>query len=142
MSISYGAIAGLVAAGAFLLLVLFAIPVLIRLSKSLKAVQATTDKANKTLDDLTAGMNEIVKNSNDILSKTNDLLADVNHKSQTLDPVVETAVELSETVSDLNKSSRKLVKRVSEFSWTPKTGLLSTLVLSAFSRRLRKKGKE
>lgn len=142
MSISYGAIAGLIAAGAFVLLVLFAIPVLVKLNKSLKAVKATTEKANQTLDDLTAGMNEVVKNSNDLLVKSNDLLADLNQKAKDLNPVVTAAAEVSQTVSDLNKSSRKLVKRISHFSWAPKTGFLSTMLLGAFSRRLRRKGKE
>lgn len=46
MTISYGALAGLIAAIAFLILVLFTIPMLIRTAKVLKETSATIRTTN------------------------------------------------------------------------------------------------
>ena len=54
MTISYGALAGLIAAIAFLILVLFTIPMLIRTAKVLKETSATIQTTNIPIQSLIA----------------------------------------------------------------------------------------
>ena len=53
MSISYSALAGLTAAVAFLILVLFTLPLIVRATKTMKKVDSTMDSVNIAVDDLT-----------------------------------------------------------------------------------------
>lgn len=139
MNMSYGALAGLIAAGALVVLVLFALPVLVRLAKNLRNLEETTKQTQETMTKVNDSVDELLKSSQQILEQTNELLADINTKAKNLDPVVDAAADLGQSVSDINASARKLTAKIAK---TPRPSFLSTLLVSAFSRRLRRKGRD
>lgn len=139
MTISFGALAGLVAAIAFLILVLFTIPVLKRLTGLLTKTDNTVDIVNKTVTDLSGQTTELLKESTKLLEKSNYLLEDVNGKVKELDPVVQAAADLGESVSDINASSKNLVSQFSTIKEnTAKIGLVSSLARKLIFRRNRR----
>ncbi|MBH9986470.1 DUF948 domain-containing protein [Lactobacillus sp. M0390] len=141
-NISYGEVAGLIAAAALLVLILFTIPVLIHAAKAAKQANQTIKAANESLEQISKDIDVLAHQTSDLLDKTNVLLADVNVKMETLDPVVKAAADLGESVSDVNASSRKMAKRVSNFHLNSGNGFVSSALSSMFARRKRRKGKE
>jgi uncharacterized protein YoxC len=139
MNLSYGALAGLIAAGALVVLVLFALPVLVRLGRNLKNLEETTKQTQETMTKVNESVDELLKSSQQILEQTNELMADVNAKAKDLAPVVDAAADLGKSVSDINASARKMASKVAK---APRPSFLSTLLVSAFSRRLRRKGRD
>lgn len=107
MTITFGQIAGLIAAGAFVVLVIFMCRVLAHLVQTVKEMTNTVDVLTKDVD-------RIAENVDKIMNQTNILMEDVNAKSKKLDPLFETAAELSESVSDLNRVTRQTAERISE----------------------------
>ena len=105
MTITFGQIAGLIAALAFLILVVFICTVL-------KHLVTTVKEMNNSIQILTKDANSIAGNVDELLVKTNVLMEDVNHKVSELDPLFKTAAELSESVSDLNVASRSMADKV------------------------------
>ncbi len=105
MTITFGQIAGLIAALAFLILVVFICTVL-------KHLVTTVKEMNNSIQILTKDANSIAGNVDELLVKTNVLMEDVNHKVSELDPLFKTATELSESVSDLNVASRSMADKV------------------------------
>lgn len=105
MTITFGQIAGLIAALAFLILVVFICTVL-------KHLVMTVKEMNNSIQILTKDANSIAGNVDELLVKTNVLMEDVNHKVSELDPLFKTAAELSESVSDLNVASRSMADKV------------------------------
>jgi uncharacterized protein YoxC len=139
MTFSYGALAALIAAAAFLILVLFMIPMLVRTAKTLKTANKTIETANESLSKISADTEDLMKQTNELLAKTNDLMDDVNGKLKTIDPVVQAAADLGTSVSKLNDSSQRAVKRFS--SWhSSKTGLVSAALATLLARRKRRRG--
>ncbi|WP_439644582.1 DUF948 domain-containing protein [Amylolactobacillus amylophilus] len=129
MDISLGALAGLIAAVAFLILVLFLIPVLVRTAKTMKEVSRTVATTNKTVEQVTNNVDALSQQVEGLLVKSNTLLNDVNGKVQTLDPVFVAAADLGQSVSDINTSSKNIVHRVSGFSGTAtKAGVAGTIL--------------
>ena len=61
MTISYGALAGLIAAIAFLILVLFTIPMLTRTAKLLKETSTTIQTTNESLKKIFAEIDQLEK---------------------------------------------------------------------------------
>ena len=141
MFISYGAIAGLIAAVAFLIFVCFMIPVLVRTAKTLKEVNATMKTTNESIAELTTDVAGLMRQSSDLLDKTNDLLADVNDKMKTVEPVVQAAADLGESVSEINASSKKMAKRFGGLHFG-RTGLIASALTTVMARRKRRKGEE
>ncbi|RHW49283.1 DUF948 domain-containing protein [Lactobacillus bombicola] len=141
MIISYGALAGLIAAVALLILVLFTIPVLIRVAKAAKEVNKTIQLTNESIQQVTKDVDELLDQTGDLLDKTNVLMADVNVKMKTMDPVVQAAADLGVSVSDVNASSRRMAKKVSNFH-LKRDGIMSSALTSVFARRRRRKGKD
>ncbi|WEV43291.1 DUF948 domain-containing protein [Lactobacillus sp. ESL0684] len=141
MEISYGALAGLIAAVALLILVLFAIPVLVRMAKTTKQINETIATTNDSIQQLTKDVNVILDQTNDLLDKTNVLLADVNVKVKTLDPVFQAVADVGTSMSDVNASSRKLAKKFSN-NHAKRSGVISSAVTSMFARRKRRQGRE
>ncbi|HEY4399657.1 MAG TPA: DUF948 domain-containing protein [Lactobacillaceae bacterium] len=90
--------AGMVAALAFLLLVIFIGIFLMRLVA--------------TLATLTRSVDIIARSSVDILANANTLLDDVNGKVKKIDPTFQAVADLSGTVSDLNAATRKVTSRL------------------------------
>ena len=141
MTFSYGALAGLIAAGAFLLLVLCMIPLLVHSSKGLKEASKTIENANDILIKLGHNSEELMQQSQDLMDKTNTLLADINDKMKTVQPVVKAAADLGESVSKLNASSQRAVKRFSARR-ASRAGLLSTFLATVLARRKRRRGED
>lgn len=100
-----GQIAGLIAAIAFLLLVIFIGIFLLRLTQ-------TFGEINKSVGVITSDVDVLSKQVEDIMGNANELLGDVNHKVATIDPVFQAAADLGESVSDLNMATRNLTDRV------------------------------
>lgn len=142
MIMSYGALAGIIAAVALLILVLFTIPVLIRATKATKQAEEMIKSANESIQQISKEADVLLQQTGDLLDKTNVLLADVNVKMKTLDPVVQAAADLGVSVSDVNASSRKMAKRVSNFRLKGNNGIMSSALSSMFARRRRRKGKD
>lgn len=105
MTITFGQIAGLIAALAFLILVVFICAVL-------KQLVTTVKEMNSSIQALTKDASSIAGNVDQLLEKTNVLMDDINHKSTELDPLFRTAAELSESVSDLNTASRSMAEKI------------------------------
>ena len=85
---TFGQLAGLIAAIAFLILVIFACILLNQLSKTMK-------ETNKSITTLTRDVHYLSQEMEDVLSNTNTLLDDINHKSEQLDPAVKAVADVS-----------------------------------------------
>lgn len=129
-----GQIAGLIAAGAFLLLVIFIGVFLVNMVRSLGEV-------TRSVKVITEDVDVISKQAEDILSNANVLLEDVNQKVATIDPVFKAAADLGTSVSDLNDATRNLTGKVtSGAKKTASAGIVSRLGKTAFNAyRNRKK---
>jgi uncharacterized protein YoxC len=118
-----GQIAGLIAAIAFLVLVVF-------IGVFLTKMVRTLGEVNQSIKTMTDDMDVIAKQTEDILANANTLLDDVNHKVATIDPVFKAAADLGTSVSDLNEATRELTGKVSS---TAKKSVTSNLVARAGS---------
>ncbi|MFK5676678.1 MULTISPECIES: DUF948 domain-containing protein [unclassified Ligilactobacillus] len=139
MVLTFGQLAGLIAALAFVVLVVFMCLVLHKLGKTINQLSAT-------LTDVTHEATTLSADADRILKKTDDLMADINAKSQKLEPLVDTAVALSKSVDDLNTASRKMVHHVasareegSKLNSAVKLGKTVYNVYSAVDRHRQKK---
>ncbi|USS92469.1 DUF948 domain-containing protein [Fructobacillus americanaquae] len=121
-----GELSILIFALAFLLLVVFIGIFLLRLTRSVSI--------------LTTDIDTIARSSNEVLANTNILLDDVNDKMATLDVTVQTAADLSQTVSDLNGSVRKASNNLAGMGTISKAG--ATLALSKVFGLFSKKNKK
>ncbi len=144
MDLTYGELAGLIAAGALAILVIFTIPVLIRAARVAKKAEETIKITNGSIEKISKEVDQLLDQSSDLLDKTNVLMADVNVKMETLDPVVQAAADLGVSVSDVNASSRKMAKRMNNFHLKGNSGILSSILSLLFARRKRRsrKGKD
>ena len=106
MVLTFGQLAGLIAAGAFLILV-------IALCFVFRGLIKTLEETTKSISSVTEDVNAISKELEQLVNKTNTLMDDVNKKSEKLDPLFDTMAELSESVSDLNAASRNVAEKVS-----------------------------
>ena len=130
-----GQIAGLIAAGAFLLLVIFIGVFLMNMVRSLGEVTRSVKMMTEDID-------VISKQAEDILSNANVLLEDVNQKVATIDPVFKAAADLGTSVSDLNDATRNLTGRVSSTAKkTAGAGIMSRLSRAAFNAYRNRKTK-
>ncbi|KRL61011.1 DUF948 domain-containing protein [Latilactobacillus fuchuensis] len=113
-----GQIAALIAAGAFAVLVVFLIVMLLKITKVLTQVTQTVAEANKSVTVITEDVDILAKEVEGLLNKANVLLDDVNGKVANLDPVFKAAGDLGESVADLNAASRNLTTKVSSVGKT------------------------
>ncbi|KRN28569.1 DUF948 domain-containing protein [Liquorilactobacillus mali] len=133
MELTLGQLAGLIAAVAFLLLVVFLCIVLAKVGKIMNEV-------NESVKSMRTDINGLSREAESILAKSNTLLTDIEDKSKTIDPLFQAVADLSESVSDLNNASRGLATKVS--SSTKSVG--KTSVVLGVARKLynlRKKNK-
>ena len=70
------------------------------------------DETEKTIKTLSSDVDVTLHQTNELLAKVNVLADDINIKVATIDPLF-TAVDLSESVSDLNNQARVLSKKAS-----------------------------
>ncbi|AUI70736.1 hypothetical protein COSHB9_20790 [Companilactobacillus alimentarius] len=93
-----GQIAGLIAAVAFVVLVVYLARTLIQTAKLLQELQETMKETTKMVEVLSKNTDQIMNQSTKLVDKTNTLMDDVNSKSSKLNP-------LFDTVENLGKKS-------------------------------------
>lgn len=113
-----GQIAGLIAAIAFLLLVVFIGVFLMRAAKSLGVVTENVDQISNEMEE--------------ILVNANELLVDVNAKVKVIDPAFKAVGDLGESVSSLNDATRRLTTNISKSK--PKYGFTKLAMAGKFSK--------
>lgn len=102
---TFGELAGLIAAIAFLILVVFLCVLISRLGK-------TMQETNRSIFLLTHDMDNLSKEVEEVLGNTNSLLEDLNKKSYKLDPAVQAVADVSQSVIDINDQVHNMVDKV------------------------------
>ena len=123
-----GNIALLIIAIAFAVLVVFLVIVLHKVSK-------VVEEANRTVKLVSSDVDVLLHQADGIMTKANTLLDDVNGNVATTDPLFTAVADLSESVSDINASSRKLVTRLNRGSTKRKTTSASAVVLAKTAKK-------
>ncbi|GAA3258502.1 Pyridoxamine 5'-phosphate oxidase [Lactococcus lactis subsp. lactis] len=123
-----GNIALLIIAIAFAVLVVFLVIVLHKVSK-------VVEEANRTVKLVSSDVDVLLHQADGIMAKATTLLDDVNGKVATIDPLFTAVADLSESVSDINASSRKLVTRLNRGSTKRKTTSASAVVLAKTAKK-------
>ena len=85
-----GQIAGLIAAIAFVVLVVYLARTLIQTAKLLQELQETMKETTKMVEVLSKNTDQILDQSTKLVDKTNTLMDDVNSKSSKLNPLFDT----------------------------------------------------
>ncbi|MCZ0717038.1 DUF948 domain-containing protein [Aerococcus kribbianus] len=109
---TWGQVAGLIAAVAFAALVVFIILLLRQLTKTISEVSKTVEEANQTIAVLRKDVDGISIEAQGLLNKSNVLLDDINGKVSHTDPLFKAIGDIGITVSDVNDSTRDLVLNV------------------------------
>lgn len=105
-----GEVAAIVAACAFLGLVVFLI---LKLNPILSKLNKTVEQVNDTMQILTRDVDNLAIEVEGLLNKTNTLVDDINGKVKKTDPLFTAIGDLGTTVSDVNESTRSLATKVS-----------------------------
>lgn len=122
-----GQLAGLIAAIAFLILVLFIGLFLVRMS-------ATMKETKRSVEILTNDADALSKEVEVILGNANELLEDVNQKVSTIDPAFQAVADLGTSVSELNDATHSITDRFKSGAKTSVgTGLVTSIGKSAWS---------
>lgn len=100
-----GQLAGLIAAPALVVLVIFIAWFLVKVAGAIRDAITSVEQLTKDVDTLSGELNEILKNSN-------SLLEDINKKAVQVDPAVQAIADLGQSVSDVNQASRSLVENL------------------------------
>lgn len=101
-----GQLAGLIAALALVVLVIFIAWFLVKVAGAIRDAITSVEQLTKdVVDTLSGELNEILKNSN-------SLLEDINKKAVQVDPAVQAIADLGQSVSDVNQASRSLVENL------------------------------
>lgn len=100
-----GQLAGLIAALALVVLVIFIAWFLVKVAGAIRDAITSVEQLTKDVDILSGELNEILKNSN-------SLLEDINKKAVQVDPAVQAIADLGQSVSDVNQASRSLVENL------------------------------
>jgi len=118
-------VAAIIAAVAFAVLVVVLVIFILQLnkniSKSMDKVNVILEQTDKTVSILTQDVDVLLKQSEDLMVIGNDLLSDVTQKVETIDPLFTAVADLSESVSELNDSSKAMLAKVGEASKTVAT---------------------
>ncbi|USS89788.1 DUF948 domain-containing protein [Fructilactobacillus cliffordii] len=124
-----GGIAALIAALAFLLLVIFLCVTLVRVVKVLDGVSENLEKVTGNIDQLSR--------------QTDELLTTVNERLNQVEPVFQAAADLGTTVSDVNNGTRATIEniknRVELFTKTSVLGIAADRISKYFAKRKDKK---
>ena len=100
-----GQLAGLIAALALVVLVIFIAWFLVKVAGAIRDAITSVEQLTKDVDTLSGELNEILKNSN-------SLLEDINKKAVQVDPAVQAIADLGQSFSDVNQASRSLVENL------------------------------
>lgn len=115
-----GEVAALIAAIAFLILVIW---IGWFLTKTVKSLNQTVNQLSKLTDDA----DNLSKELEDVLGNTNQLLADVNGKAEKLDPAIQAVADVGQSVSDVNNASRQFVEKMTNKSSSRSSKMISNL---------------
>ncbi|MBZ6526187.1 DUF948 domain-containing protein [Aerococcaceae bacterium DSM 111021] len=107
-----GELAGIIAALAFVVLVIFICLNLSKLSQILKDVNETVTKLNTTIDVVTKDVDNLSIEVEGLLNKANTLVDDVNGKLSKTDPLFVAIGDLGTSVSDLNDSTKNMTSNL------------------------------
>lgn len=111
---SIGEIAGIIAALAFAVLVIFICINLSKLAKVMTDLKETVKRVNTTLDVVTKDVDNLSVEVEGLLNKANSLVDDVNGKLGKTDPLFTAIGDLGVTVSDLNDSTKNMTVNLLE----------------------------
>lgn len=125
-----GGIAAIIAAVALMIFVGGLIGIGMKMTAMMNDIKAklmqTIDETNTTIAVVTKDVDILSQQVEGLLTKSNELLEDVNQKVATLDPLFVAVADLSESVSDLNQSSKHLLNKVGSVGKTSaKVGIVS-----------------
>ncbi|MGP6139652.1 MULTISPECIES: DUF948 domain-containing protein [unclassified Jeotgalibaca] len=109
---SWGEIAGLIAAIAFAALVIFLILAIRKATVVLGEVSKIAEEANKSVAVITKDVDHLSIEVEGLLNKANTLVDDLNGKISKTDPLFTAIGDLGVTVSDVNQSTRNLATSV------------------------------
>lgn len=128
-----GELAAIIAAVAFVVLVIFACISLVHVSQNLKETNETIKVLSKDLDSLS-------KQTEELLSSTNELLDDINKKAVELDPAVKAVADVGESVSNANTALNNMIirheERKNDFSLNLIKSAGKAIAFSAWTRML------
>ncbi|MDG4983855.1 DUF948 domain-containing protein [Lactococcus lactis] len=119
---------------AVVVLVIFLSIVLYRLFMLLADVQLIVNDTSKRVDTLLQEVNGTV-------NEVNSLLEDVNEKIKKVDPLFVAVGEVSETISDINTSGRKLFVRKKSIRPKRKRASISAFIAIELAKRIFSKKK-
>lgn len=105
---SWGEIAGLIAAVAFAVLVIFLVLAIRKVTKVLDEVSKIAEEANNSIGVITKDVDHLSIEVEGLLNKTNTLMDDLNGKISKVDPLFTAIGDIGVTVSDVNQSARNL----------------------------------
>ena len=129
-----GAIAGLIAAIAFAVLVIYLCLNLAKLMKIMDELKTTVQRANKTIDIVTKDVDNLSIEVEGLLNKANGLVDDVNGKVAKTDPLFTAIGDLGITVSDLNDSTRQMTVNLMKGVGKKKTSSFDKIVQTSLNR--------
>lgn len=129
-------IAALIAACAFLALVIF---VIVKVSPILSRLNKTVDYVNDSLEIITKDVDSLSIEVEGLLNKANVLVDDVNGKLKKTDPLFQAAGELGVTISDVNTSSRSLATKAVKLSKKSRAVKAFSFGKSLFSKKIKVK---
>lgn len=107
-----GQLAGMIAALAFAVLVVFLCINLSKLAKIMSDLKETVKRVNTTLDVVTKDVDNLSIEVEGLLNKANSLVDDVNGKLGKTDPLFTAIGDLGVTVSDLNDSTKNMTSNL------------------------------
>lgn len=128
-----GEIAGLIAALAFAVLVIFICLNLSKLSKVMTDVRETVRRLNSTIDIVTKDVDNLSIEVEGLLNKANTLVDDVNGKLGKTDPLFTAIGDIGVTVSDLNESTKQMASNLIDGAGKKKKSPVERFVKSSMN---------
>ncbi|NSL51325.1 DUF948 domain-containing protein [Calidifontibacillus erzurumensis] len=99
----------------------------IYVNKMLNSVKRTLDSVSQTLTGLEKQLQGVASETEELLHKTNILMDDLQKKSESINTVVKSFVEVGETVNRLNGSFRKIVDQVDKCAKQKNDAVIETV---------------
>ncbi|MCW6663700.1 DUF948 domain-containing protein [Aerococcaceae bacterium NML190073] len=131
---SIGSIAALIAAIAFVVLVVYLCLSFTKVNKILDQVQQTVTRLNTTIDVVTKDVDNLSIEVESLLNKTNTLVDDLNQKLEKTDPIFSAIGDVGVSVSELNHSTKQMTNNlVSGFGKSPSSAVRRFFTRTAVS---------
>lgn len=85
---------------------------IVTIIKNIRKSGSNSGRRNTTIEVVTKDVDLLSRQVEGLLVKSNELLLDINGKVETIDPLFTAIADLSESVSELNTSSKNIVTKV------------------------------